>query len=131
MSKLACALAISLLLVLCTPSLSDEIDFISSEALEAQSQVQLLETQVAQIALSEKELGDIIALQQAGGPLTDQETKDLAQLEELQKQQLKGMLKDEDFDFPLQLLQRHKSTKCNAQIIQAVLVIIRTAKMQV
>jgi hypothetical protein len=129
MSKSLFALVIVVLLVLCTPALSGDLDLDSSHDLDAQSQLQMLETEVAQISLSEKELREIVELQQGGDPLTDQEKETMAKLAALQQRQEKGMLKDEDFDFPLQLLKHH--TKCNAQIIEAVLAIVRTAKMQV
>ncbi len=130
MSKYPCALAVAVLL-LCSSALSSDLNVDSSQDLDLQSQLQLLETEVAQIAVSEKDLNDIIALQEGGDPLTDQEKNDLAKLQELQRRQEKEMLKDEDFDLPLHLLKHGEHTKCNAVIIKTILSIVRTAKIQV
>jgi hypothetical protein len=126
MNKFSCAVALATLFVMCVPAHSAELS-----SLDARSQLQLLEAQIAQISLSEKQLQDIVALQEGEEPLTEEEKQHMAQLEALQKRQESGMLKDEDFDFPLELIRQHGHTKCNAQIIRAVLVIIHTAQMQV
>jgi competence protein ComGC len=131
MSKFSYVVAIAAILLLAVPALSIDEDVIGSEDLDAPAQLQLLETQIAQISVSEKELQDIVTLQEAGGSLTEEEKQHLAKLVALQKRQDLGILKDSDLDFPLELMKQHAHTKCNAQIIQAILVIIRTAKMQV
>jgi hypothetical protein len=125
MSKFSCVLAIAALLVLLVPARS------SDSGSDPQKQLLLLETEIAQISISEKQLQDVITLQTNGDALSADEKQTLAQLKALQKRQEAGMLKDEDFDFPLKLMKIHEDEKCNAEIIQAVLVIVRTAKMQV
>jgi hypothetical protein len=131
MSKLSCVFAIAALLVLSVPARSTDSGLDGSLDSDPQKQLLLLETEIAQISISEKQLQDVITLQTNGDALSADEKKTLDQLQALQKRQESGMLKDEDFDFPLKLMKIHEDEKCNAQIIQAVLSIIRTAKMQV
>jgi hypothetical protein len=131
MSKFSCVLAIAALLVLLVPARSTDSGIGGNSDLDPQKQLLLLETEIAQISISEKQLQDVITLQTNGDVLSADEKKTLAQLQALQKRQETGMLKDEDFDFPLKLLKMHEDEKCNAEIIRAVLAIIRTAKMQV
>ena len=131
MSKLACALAIAALLMLCAPARSADSGLDSSLGMESEMQLQLLETEIAQISVSEKQLHDIVALQaQAGGDeLTEAEKGTMAKLQALEQEQKKRMLTDDEFNLPITLMEHHE--KCNAQIIEAVLKIFRTAKMQV
>ena len=131
MSKLACALAIAALLMLCAPARSADSGLDSSLGMESEMQLQMLETEIAQISVSEKQLHDIVALQaQAGGDaLTEAEKGTMAKLQALEQEQKKRMLTDDEFNLPITLMEHHE--KCNAQIIEAVLRIFRTAKMQV
>ena len=129
MSKLACALAIAALLMLFAPARSETLGVDSSLGMESEMQMQSLENEIAQISLSEKELHDIVALQAGGDALTAAEKDTMDKLQALQNAQKTRMLKDNEFDLPISLMERHE--KCNAQIIEAVLKIIRTAKMQV
>ena len=131
MSRFSCVLAIAALLVLLVPARSSGSGIDSRLDSDPQKQLLLLETEIAQISISEKQLQDVITLQSSGDVLSDDEKQTLAKLKALQKRQETAMLKDEDFDFPLKLMKLHEDEKCNAQIIQAVLAIIRTAKMQV
>jgi hypothetical protein len=131
MAKFSHLFAVAALMLLCAPVHSQDFDLDGVENLDPQAQLQLLETQIAQISVSEQEIDDIVALQEGGGPLTDEEKQHLVKLEALKKRQETGMLTDADFNFPLELMKQHTHTKCNAQIIQAILSIIGTAKNQV
>lgn len=131
MSKFSPLFAVAALLLLCALAHAQDLDVDGIENLDPQAQLQLLETQIAQISVSEKEIQDIVTLQEGGGALTEEEKQHLAKLNALRKRQETGMLADADFNFPLELMKTHTHTKCNAQIIQAILSIIGTAKKQV
>ena len=94
MSMLACALANAALLMLCAPARSADLDVDSSLGMESEMQLQLLETEIAQISVSEKQLHDIVALQaQAGGDaLTEAEKGTMAKLQALEQEQKKRMM---------------------------------------
>ncbi len=131
MFKFSHLFAVAALLLLCAPAHSQDLDVDGIENLDPQAQMELLETQIAQISVSEKDIQDIIMLQEGGDALTEEEKQHLEKLEALKKRQETGMLTDADFNFPLELMKQHTHTKCNAQIIQAILSIVGTAKKQV
>ena len=79
MSMLACALANAALLMLCAPARSVDLDVDSSLGMESELQLQLLETEIAQIFVSEKQLHDIVSLQAAGDELAAAEKGTMAQ----------------------------------------------------
>ena len=92
MSKLACALAIAALLMLCAPARSADSGLDSSLGMESEMQLQLLETEIAQISVSEKQLHDIVSLQAAGDDLAAAEKGTIAKLQALEQEQKKRMM---------------------------------------
>ena len=92
MSMLACALANAALLMLCAPARSADLDVDSSLGMESELQLQLLETEIAQIFLSEKQLHDIVSLQAAGDDLAAAEKGTIAKLQALEQEQKKRMM---------------------------------------
>ena len=92
MSMLACALANAALLMLCAPARSADLDVDSSLGMESELQLQLLETEIAQIFLSEKQLHDIVSLQAAGDDLAAAEKGTMAKLQALEQEQKKRMM---------------------------------------
>ncbi len=92
MSMLACALANAALLMLCAPARSADLDVDSSLGMESELQLQLLETEIAQIFVSEKQLHDIVLLQAAGDELAAAEKGTMAKLQALEQEQKKRMM---------------------------------------
>ena len=92
MSMLACALANAALLMLCAPARSVDLDVDSSLGMESELQLQLLETEIAQIFVSEKQLHDIVSLQAAGDELAAAEKGTMAKLQALEQEQKKRMM---------------------------------------